>query len=113
MTVSFETDGIPTSCHVLIVENNGNLLRQIKVRQSRGYSAEHMLKKACQVIENQAKEILDGPKKNENQFGEQYAYKTIQEYENIVGYQINDAFRMGWDMARMKNKNFGIFEEEK
>jgi hypothetical protein len=81
MTASFETDGIPTSCHVLIVENNGNLLRQIKVRQSRDYSAEHMLKKACQVIENQAKEILDGPKKNENQFGE---LNFGLEYEDLV-----------------------------
>lgn len=48
----------------------------------------------------------------QKQFGEQYAYKTINEYEHIVGYQINDAFKMGWEMARMKNKDFLIFEED-
>lgn len=33
-----------------------------------------------------------------------YAYSTIEEYENIVGYRVNDAFRNGWDMARTTNK---------
>lgn len=32
-----------------------------------------------------------------------YAYKTIAEYEEIVGYECNNAFRIGWDMARTTN----------
>ena len=38
-----------------------------------------------------------------------YAYKTIEEYKSIVwpdkpDMEINDAFRIGWDMARITNK---------
>jgi len=29
-----------------------------------------------------------------------YAYKSIDEYEEITGIKVNDAFRIGWDMAR-------------
>ena len=35
-----------------------------------------------------------------------YAYKTIEEYEKILGQKVNDAFRIGWDMARMMNSQF-------
>jgi len=28
------------------------------------------------------------------------AYKSIDEYEEITGIKVNDAFRIGWDMAR-------------
>ena len=37
-----------------------------------------------------------------------YAYKTIEEFERIVGYKVADAFRVGWDMARTTNKTLGI-----
>lgn len=40
--------------------------------------------------------------------GNEYAYKTGEEYEEIVGYKVNEAFKIGWSMARMKNKHFGI-----
>ena len=31
-----------------------------------------------------------------------YAYKTIEEFEEIVGQKVmNDSFKMGWDMARV------------
>ena len=36
---------------------------------------------------------------------DEYTYKTIEEYEEIVGFKVNDAFRIGWDMARTKNKH--------
>jgi len=29
-----------------------------------------------------------------------YAYKDIKEYEDIIGSEVNDAFKIGWDMAR-------------
>ena len=30
----------------------------------------------------------------------EYAYATLEEYESIVGFKVNDAFRTGWQMAR-------------
>ena len=30
----------------------------------------------------------------------EFAYKDIAEYEDLVGYKVNDTFRMAWDMAR-------------
>lgn len=41
-----------------------------------------------------------------------HAYKDIKEYEEIVGYEINDTFRDGWNMARATNKMLGIKEDE-
>ena len=32
-----------------------------------------------------------------------YAYDTIEDYEKLVGYNVNDAFRIGWSMARLTN----------
>ena len=32
-----------------------------------------------------------------------YTYKTIVEYENIVGFKVNKTFKIGWDMARTTN----------
>ena len=29
-----------------------------------------------------------------------YAYKTIDEYESMVGVKINEGFMVGWNMAR-------------
>jgi len=37
-----------------------------------------------------------------------YAYKTIEEYEEIVGHKVGDAFRIGWAMARTTNAHLGI-----
>ena len=44
-----------------------------------------------------------------------YAYSTMEEYESIVGFKVNDAFKMGWDMARTTNEMLGIINtrEEK
>ncbi len=33
-----------------------------------------------------------------------YAYKDIEEFEEIVGYKVNNVFRDGWRMARSTNK---------
>ena len=41
-----------------------------------------------------------------------YAYKTIAEFEGIVEYKVNDAFKAGWSMARTTNKQLGILAGE-
>ncbi len=38
----------------------------------------------------------------------EYTWPTVAEYECDVGFKTNDAFRMGWDMARTTNKMLGI-----
>lgn len=35
-----------------------------------------------------------------------YAYPTIEDYEELVGFKVNDAFRMAWAMARTTNDMF-------
>ena len=37
----------------------------------------------------------------------EYAYPTIEEYEKIAGFKVNEAFRIGWDMARTTNQMIG------
>jgi len=37
-----------------------------------------------------------------------YAYRKIEEYEEIIGYKTGDAFRIGWNMARITNTMLGI-----
>ena len=32
-----------------------------------------------------------------------YAWPTITDYEKDVGFQVNEAFKMGWNMARTTN----------
>ena len=36
----------------------------------------------------------------------QFAYKSLEEYERIVGYKMGFAFVTGWNMARTKMKFF-------
>lgn len=40
-----------------------------------------------------------------------YAYPTIEEYEEITGFKVNDTFRMGWVMARTTNDLFKQMEK--
>lgn len=54
-TVEYETDNIPTSCHILVVDNDGNLLEQIKVRKARDYSPEYLLRKGCEHLNKLAR----------------------------------------------------------
>ncbi len=37
-----------------------------------------------------------------------YAYKDLDEYEKIVGFETNESFRIGWTMARITNKQLKI-----
>ena len=41
-----------------------------------------------------------------------YMYPTIEEYEAIVGFKVNDAFRIAWDMARLRSAMFDNNEDE-
>ena len=40
-----------------------------------------------------------------------YAYPTIEEYEELTGFKVNDTFRMGWVMARTTNDLFKQMEK--
>ena len=37
-----------------------------------------------------------------------YAYATINEYEELAGFSVSEAFRAGWNMARTTNSMLGI-----
>jgi hypothetical protein len=41
-----------------------------------------------------------------------YAYPTIEGYEEITGFKVNDTFRMGWAMARTTNDLFRQMEKQ-
>ncbi len=49
-TVQFETDNFPTAHHILIVKNNGELVQQVKVRDSRDYSEKYMLQRSFEIL---------------------------------------------------------------
>jgi hypothetical protein len=40
-----------------------------------------------------------------------YAYPTIEGYEEITGFKVNDTFKMGWVMARTTNDLFKQMEK--
>jgi len=42
-----------------------------------------------------------------------YAYKTISEYELIVGHFVNDSFRIGWNMARTLNRHIDALNSKR
>lgn len=37
-----------------------------------------------------------------------FAYPTLEAFEQIVGYKVNDTFKDGWRMARTTNAQLGI-----
>ena len=37
-----------------------------------------------------------------------FAYKDVDEFEEILGYKVNDTFKEGWRMARTTNSMLGI-----
>ena len=41
-----------------------------------------------------------------------YAWPTIWDYENEVGFSVGDAFKMGWSMARTTNDLFTQMAEQ-
>ena len=55
-TTAFETDDVPTTYHILVVNNDGKCIHQTKIREARDYSKEHMLEKGCYHLLNLAKQ---------------------------------------------------------
>ena len=41
-----------------------------------------------------------------------YAYPTIEDFEEITGFKVSDTFRMGWAMARTTNDLFRQMEKQ-
>ena len=37
----------------------------------------------------------------------EYAYKSIEEYEEIIGAKVSNTFRFGWTMARTTMEHLG------
>jgi len=44
--------------------------------------------------------------------GPEYLYANIEEYEKIIGSQVNAAFKSGWEMGRMMKEDFDIWVSE-
>ena len=43
---------------------------------------------------------------------QEFAYEDIKEYEEIVGFKVNDAFKAGWDMARFRMDTIRLIMKE-
>lgn len=41
-----------------------------------------------------------------------YTYKTVEDYEKILGHKVADPFRVGWQMARTTNAQLGIMVDK-
>ena len=48
--------------------------------------------------------VLDEQRRRSQEHQQDYAYNTIDEYEEITGVKVNEAFRVGFAMARVTNK---------
>ena len=75
------------------------------------------LKLALHVMRNQgdigvdewiaaSQAILEALAEQPAQQAPDYAWPAVQDYEADVGFKVNDAFQMGWDMARTTNDLF-------
>ena len=51
-------------------------------------------------------------RKKAHEFQEDYAWATIEDYEKDAGFQVGDAFKMGWTMARTKNSLFAQMADQ-
>jgi hypothetical protein len=57
------------------------------------------------------KQLLKSKLAKQEQGEPDYAYPTIKDYEEIVGFEVGDAFKMGWAMARTTNDLFKQMSE--
>ena len=65
------------------------------------------------ITEDEVDALLDrikrlGFEETEEDEKPDYAWPTVEDYEKETGYQVNDAFKMGWTMARTTN---GFFQQ--
>ena len=63
-------------------------------------------------MKNKIQKIIDELEAELKSEDTDYAYPTIEEYEKLTGYKVNEGFTIGWDMARITNKMLGIKETE-
>jgi len=74
--------------------------------------AGHLMRHGWELCIKKVQEFLEG-----TSYGEEYTYPTLEDYCKMVwpdkeDIEINEPFRIGWDMARTKNKHLGIFEPD-
>jgi len=43
---------------------------------------------------------------------QEFAYEDIKEYEESVGFKVNDSFKAGWDMARFRMDTIRLIMKE-
>ena len=72
---------------------------------------EGLTKLLMQSYDEGVKDALESVKEALAQQEPDYAYPTIEEYEEITGFKVNDTFKMGWVMARTTNDLFKQMEK--
>jgi hypothetical protein len=60
----------------------------------------------AEVAENLLLDVRDEINKQQSKAQPDYAWPTIEDYEEEVGFKVNDAFRAAWTMARTTNDLF-------
>lgn len=78
---------------------------ELSVDMTNGAEVGEAAEKMCEAI-TAIKAALAQPEQEPD-----YAYPTIEEYEEITGFKVNDTFRMGWVMARTTNDLFKQMEK--
>ena len=68
-----------------------------------------------EVAENLLLDVRDEINKQQSkaQQAPDYAWPTIEDYEKEVGFEVNDAFKAAWTMARTTNDLFKQMGETK
>ena len=59
-----------------------------------------------EVAENLLLDVRDEINKQQSNAQPDYAWPTIEDYEEEVGFKVNDAFKAAWTMARTTNDLF-------
>ena len=59
-----------------------------------------------EVAENLLLDVRDEINKQQSKAQPDYAWPTIEDYEKEVGFEVNDAFKAAWTMARTTNDLF-------
>jgi hypothetical protein len=66
-----------------------------------------------EVAENLLLDVRDEINKQHRKAQPDYAWPTIEDYEKEVGFEVNDAFKAAWTMARTTNDLFKQMGETK
>jgi len=67
----------------------------------------------AEVAENLLLDVRDEINKQQSKAQPDYAWPTIEDYEEEVGFEVNIAFRSAWAMARTTNDLFKQMGETK